>query len=64
VPAELAGKREPAEIFHELLDHRWYLSQAAGADVGLMPAVESYVDQVLRHAPDEVRVVEEPPPDP
>jgi hypothetical protein len=63
VPAELAGKREPAEIFHELLDHRWYLSQAAGADVGLVAAVESYVELVLRHAPDEVRVVEEPPPE-
>jgi hypothetical protein len=61
VPPELAGKREPAEIFHELLDHRWYLSQAAGADVGLLPAVASYVEQVLRHAPDELRVVEEPP---
>jgi hypothetical protein len=28
-----------------------------------VPAVESYVEQVLRHAPDEVRVVEEAPPE-
>jgi hypothetical protein len=58
VPAELWGKREAAEIFHEVLDHRWYLSQQAGRDVGLLPAVESYVDNVLRLAADERTVLE------
>jgi hypothetical protein len=57
VPAELTGKREPAEIFHEILDHRWYLSQESGRDVGLLPAVESYVERVLRHEPDERAVL-------
>ena len=32
--AEAAGKLEPAEIFHEILEHRWFLSEAAGRDVG------------------------------
>jgi hypothetical protein len=59
VPAELWGKREAAEVFHEVLDHRWYLSQEAGRDVGLMPAVTSYVENVLRAAPDE-RLVFDP----
>ena len=27
VPAEARGKLEPAEIFHEILVHRWYLSE-------------------------------------
>ena len=27
VPAELFSKLEPAEIFHQLLEHRWFLSQ-------------------------------------
>jgi Domain of unknown function (DUF4032)/Lipopolysaccharide kinase (Kdo/WaaP) family len=58
VPSELFGKREAAEIFHEILDHRWYLSQDAGRDVGLLPAVESYVERVLRHAPDERALLE------
>jgi Domain of unknown function (DUF4032)/Lipopolysaccharide kinase (Kdo/WaaP) family len=58
VPAELWGKREAAEVFHEVLDHRWYLSQEAGRDVGLMPAVDSYVDNVLRRTPDERLVLE------
>jgi hypothetical protein len=58
VPSELFGKREAAEIFHEILDHRWYLSQDAGRDVGLLPAVESYVERVLRHVPDERALLE------
>ena len=57
VPNELRPKLEPAEIFHEILEHRWYLSEAAGKDVGLGAAVRSYVDQVLRPAPDERTVL-------
>ena len=40
IPAEHWGKRDAAEVFHEALEHRWFLSQQAGEDVGLMPAVE------------------------
>jgi hypothetical protein len=58
VPPELYGKREAAEIFHEILDHRWYLSERAGHDIGLLPAVDSYVENVLRHEPDERAVLE------
>jgi hypothetical protein len=57
VPAELrAAKLEPAELFHEILEHRWYLSEKTGRDVGLEAAVGSYVEQVLRAAPDERKV--------
>jgi hypothetical protein len=58
IPPELWGKRDAAEMFHEALEHRWFLSQKAGEDVGLMPAVQAYVDDVLRHAPDERAVLE------
>ncbi len=27
VPRELTGRLEPAEIFHEVLEHRWYMSE-------------------------------------
>jgi len=64
VPPELYGKREAAEIFHEILEHRWYLSQAAETDVGLDRAVVSYVENVLPHVPDERTVLEEPRRDP
>jgi hypothetical protein len=53
VPRELRGKLEQAEVFHEVLVHRWYLSEQAGRDVGLELATRSYVDSVLRHRPDE-----------
>ena len=53
VPPELCGKRAAAELYHELLEHRWFLSERAGRDVGLAPATADYVDQILRRAPDE-----------
>ena len=59
IPPELYGKREAAEMFHEILEHRWYLSQSTGKDVGLIPAVESYVDTVLRNVVYERTVLEE-----
>ena len=57
VPRELRGKLEPAEIFHEVLEHRWFLSERAGRDIGLMPATTSYVEDVLTHKPDEQAVL-------
>ena len=53
VPRELRAKLDGPETFHEVLVHRWYLSEAAGHDVGLDVATASYVDSVLRHRPDE-----------
>ncbi|WP_433497548.1 DUF4032 domain-containing protein [Sphaerimonospora sp. CA-214678] len=57
VPAELRRKLEPAQIFHEVLDHRWFMSEAAGHDVGVTAAVRSYVDNVLVFKPDENAVI-------
>jgi len=57
IPKELRGKLEPAEVFHQLLDHRWYLSQEQKRNVPLAEALTSYVDTVLRHRRDEVTVV-------
>jgi hypothetical protein len=52
-PAALRGKLEPAEMFHEILVHRWYLSEARGSDVGIEEAAKSYVETVLAEAPEE-----------
>jgi hypothetical protein len=57
VPKALRGKLEPAEIFHEVLEHRWFLSEREGHDVGLLPAAASYVADVLTHKPDEQAVL-------
>lgn len=57
VPRELRGKLEPAEIYHEVLEHRWFLSERQGRDVGLMAAVRAYVRDVLTRKPDEEAVL-------
>jgi len=60
IPKDLRLKLEPAEVFHQLLDHRWYLSQNQGRNVPLAEALTSYVDTVLRHRRDEMTVVGPP----
>ncbi len=60
IPDDLRGRLEPAELFHELLEHRWFLSEAAGRDVGLEETVASYADRILRHAPEERSVLASP----
>ena len=57
LPRDLRGKLEPAEIYHEVLEHRWYLSERLGRDVGLMEAVRSYVGNVLVNKPDEAAIL-------
>jgi len=47
VPAELRGRVEPAQLFHEMLEQRWYLNEKAGYDVGLDFAADSYIRDVL-----------------
>jgi hypothetical protein len=54
VPDELAGRLEPAEIFHEVLEHRWFLSERAGFDVGTWAAARSYVQHELPRTPEEL----------
>jgi hypothetical protein len=52
VPPELAGRLEPAEVFHEVLEHRWFLSERAGFDVGTWAAARSYVQHELPRTPE------------
>ena len=57
IPMALAQKLEPAEIFHEVLEHRWYLSERQKLDVSLLEAVRSYVDEILINRPDEAALI-------
>ena len=57
IQEDLRFKLDPAEIYHQVLEHRWFLSEKAERDVGLTDAVESYIDSVLRHVPDEKRLL-------
>jgi len=60
IPKELKGRLEPAEVFHQMLDHRWYISQNEKRDVPLAEAVSSYIDNVLRHRRDEATMIDPP----
>jgi hypothetical protein len=57
VPRELRPKLEPAQIYHELLDHRWFLSEQQGRDVPMPEAVKSYVKNILPTRPDEEAIL-------
>src|SRR5215218_2237875 len=57
VPRQLSTKLEPAEIFHEVLEHRWYMSERRGRDVPLSEVVDDYVREVLPSKPDEKAVL-------
>jgi hypothetical protein len=54
IPPDLAGRLAPAEVFHEVLEHRWFLSERAGRDVGTRAAARSYFATVLPQTPKEV----------
>jgi hypothetical protein len=57
VPRDLTSKLEPAEVFHEVLEHRWYLSENAGHDIPITEAIADYVKRVLPEKPDEAAVL-------
>ena len=55
VPAELRGRLEPAELFHEVLEHRWYLSEREQREVPIEEAIVHYVESILpTKRPEEV----------
>ena len=47
IPAELQGRVEKAQMFHEILENRWYMTEKAGFDVGLEAAANAYINEVL-----------------
>ncbi|HTW15416.1 MAG TPA: DUF4032 domain-containing protein [Nocardioides sp.] len=53
IPADQRGKLEPAEFFHEVLVHRWYLSERAGHEIGIFDTARDYIEHVLKAKPDE-----------
>ena len=47
VPDAMRGRVEDAQLFHEVLEHRWYLGEKAGRDLGLEFATNDYISKVL-----------------
>lgn len=60
VPVELRGKLEPAEIFHEVLEHRWFLSEREQREVPLAEAAAQYIATQLAFRRDEAALLDLP----
>jgi len=60
IPKQLRGKLEPAQIYHEFLQHRWYMSEKAGFDVGRDVAATNYAETVLKNRPNEKAIIGSP----
>ena len=61
VPADLGDRLAPAEVFHEILEHRWFLSEREGTDVGTTAAARSYVRRILPGTPSTLTVLPDLP---
>lgn len=57
IPGRLRGRLEDAELYHELLEHNWYLSEEQGEEVELFEAVDSYVENILERRQSERNVL-------
>src|SRR3712207_1523423 len=54
IPDHLRTRLDQAEVFHEILQPRWFLSEAAGADVGTPAAARDYFARVLPAVPEDL----------
>jgi len=52
----LRDRLDPVEIFHEILEHRWFLSERAGRDIGTTAAREDYFARVLPRVPGDLTI--------
>ena len=60
IPKELLGRLEPAEIYHQVLEHRWYMSENLNRDVQVNEALTDYINNVLAQRRDEATYLSPP----
>jgi hypothetical protein len=53
IPDELRSHLEPPEVFHQMLEHRYLMSERRGAEVRTREALDDYVAAVLALTPAE-----------
>ena len=53
IPHDLRSRLEPAEVFHQLLEHRYLMAEERGEDITNEAAMEDYLDSVLVDSPKE-----------
>ena len=60
----LTARLEPPELFHQILEHRWFLSEQRQQEVETAEAVADYVANVLPLLPEDRLVLPDPPTQP
>ncbi|TDD33244.1 DUF4032 domain-containing protein [Actinomadura sp. KC06] len=61
VPDDLRDRLDDVELFHEVLEHRWFLSEKSGRDVGTTAAARDYFASVLPEVPEDLTETGRPP---
>ena len=56
IPPELLERLEPPEVFHQLLEHRYYLSMERDAEVSYLESIHHYIEHILVKSPQERQV--------
>ena len=47
VPDRLRGQLEGAELVHQILEHRWYMSEREGSEISIPEVLPAYVREIL-----------------
>ena len=58
VPDDLADRLEAPEVFHEMLDHRHAMAEAAGREISNPEALADYLTTILADRPGEQQLLE------
>lgn len=68
IPDDMFERLQPAEIFHQLLEHRWRQSQQSGTESALLDVLDDYLAVLANAPPEKLRLdepeVAEPTPEP
>jgi len=64
IPLDLRDRLDEVEVFHEILEHRWFLSERAGRDIGTTAARADYFARVLPKVPEDLTITAPHQPDP
>jgi hypothetical protein len=58
VPAELRDRLEDPEIYHEILEHNWYMNERSDEEITLEEATTDYVEHILKRSSDEQTILD------
>lgn len=56
IPDALRDRLDEVEVFHEILEHRWFLSEQSGRDIGTTAATTDYIARILPAVPRDLTI--------